>query len=107
MRRAFLVVRTPPREVVERWIYGKETHQCWIVASDSQHQIVYCRTGFGPDFPWSCQALGEDYLGMDGEWCAYLYEAFAPSKMWNGQIPEDFMLMGTGERESPDLAGNQ
>jgi hypothetical protein len=34
---------------------------------------------------------------MDGEWCAYLVEAFA--RMWKGKLPTDFMLMGPGERE--------
>jgi hypothetical protein len=99
MKQAFLAVRIAPREVTQTWIYGKEIHRCWIVASDSEDQIVYCQTGFGPDFPWSCQFPGESRLGMDSQWCAYLYEAFAPSGMWKGAIPDDFMLMGPGERE--------
>jgi hypothetical protein len=102
IRAAFSSVRTTPRRVVERWAYGNELHNCWVVASDSREQIVYCQTGFGPAFPWSCQKLGETLLGMDGEWCAYLYEAFAPSNLWTGPIPGDFMLMGPGEREIPD-----
>jgi len=104
MRLAFLEKRTPPREITEGWIYGNETHRCWIIASDSSHQIVYCETGFGPDFSWTCQPLGEKLLGMDGQWCAYLYEAFAPSKMWHGRVPQDFMLMGPGERENTSSA---
>jgi hypothetical protein len=95
---AFLGLMAKPRAVNQGWIYGKESHKCWIVATDSREQIVFCQTGFGPDFPWSCQNLGESRLGMDSQWCAYLYEAFAPSKMWNGPIPDDFMLMGPGER---------
>jgi hypothetical protein len=100
MKLAFQAVRTPPREVIQTWIYGKEPHHCWIVAGDSEHQIVYCRTGFGPGFPWSWQSPSESRLGMDSQWCAYLYEAFAPPGMWKGEIPEDFMLMGPGEREN-------
>ena len=56
MKRVFLAVKTSPREVIQGWIYGKELHQCWIIAGDSQDQIVYCQTGFGPGFPWSCQS---------------------------------------------------
>ncbi len=104
MKREFLAVRTSPREVIQGWIYGKELHQCWIIAGDSQDQIVYCQTGFGPGFPWSCQSPGADRLGMDSQWCAYLYEAFAPSRMWNGEVPVDFMLMGPGEREQASTA---
>jgi hypothetical protein len=100
MRRAFCAAMTPPREVVQRWIYGKEPHHCWIIASNSEHQIVYCETGFGPEFPWSCQMLGEACLGMDGQWCAYLYEAFVTSRLWKGQVPTDFILMGPGERQN-------
>jgi hypothetical protein len=59
MREAFLAVRIPPRETVQRWIYGEESHCCWIIASDDEEQIVYCVTGFGPAFPWSTQRVGE------------------------------------------------
>ena len=105
MRQALLSLRNSPRSIVQNWDYGKESHICWIIASDSKHQIVYCRTGFGPDFPWSCQPLGEKNLGMDSQWCAYLYEAFVQSGMWNGEIPIDFTLKGTGERINPTDKG--
>jgi hypothetical protein len=104
MRGAFLAVRVPPREITQRWIYGKESHCCWIIASDDEEQIVYCVTGFGPAFPWSSQRVGEVKLGMDSQWCAYLYEAFAPSRLWKGEIPDGFTLMGPGERENEGCA---
>lgn len=43
-------------------------------------------------------SLGEKDLGMDCQWCAYLYEAYAQSDMWCGESQKDFMLMGSGER---------
>ena len=88
-----------PYEVIERWMYGAELHRCWVVAENSERQIVYCETGFGPQFPWSAQPKGANDLGMDAEWCAYLVEALIPSSMWNGETPSDFMLMGPGERD--------
>ncbi len=103
MKTAFLGLRVSPEIVVEKWNYGEETHDCWIVARDPRSQIVYCRTGFGPSFPWSCQVLGETNLGMDGQWCAYLMEAFAA--MWKGNMPEEFELMGPGERQGTTTGG--
>jgi hypothetical protein len=95
--RAFEAVRIPPTESVQMWQYGSESHQCWIIAADATHQIVYCKTGFGPSFAWASQNRGATDLGTDGQWCAYLVEAFAG--MWKGRLPENFMLMGPGERE--------
>ena len=102
MTRAFQAVRVPPAESLQVWGYGPQSHRCWVVAANAAHQIVYCRTGFGPAFPWSLQSRGETDLGMDGQWCAYLVEAFA--RMWQGKLPEDFMLMGPGEREQSRCA---
>src|SRR5215510_13413531 len=76
MIRAFEAVRVPPAEWVQVWKYGPETHRCWIIAADATHQIVYCQSGFGPSFPWAHQNRGEKDLGMDGQWRAYLVEAF-------------------------------
>src|SRR5690349_10663115 len=88
MTRAFQAVRVSPVESLQVWGYGPQSHRCWVVAADAAHQIVYCKSGFGPAFPWSLQSRGETNLGMDGQWCAYLVEAFVG--MWNGQLPEDF-----------------
>jgi hypothetical protein len=98
MRIAFRAITTIPYPITKRWIYGDDLHTCWVVAEDSDRQIVHCETGFGPEFPWSAQPRNSTNMGMDGEWCAYLFEAFAPSGMWKGEVPPDFMLMGPGER---------
>jgi hypothetical protein len=98
MKRVFRQASVTPYRVNEKWIYGMELHECWVVAGDSERQIVYCETGFGPQFPWSAQPKGSNDLGMDGQWCAYLFEAFVPSGIWQGEVPDDFMLMGPGER---------
>ncbi len=82
MAQAFLAVRVPPAESLQVWQYGPQSHRCWVVAADAAHQIVYCQSGFGPTFPWSSQVRGETDLGMDGQWCAYLVEAFAG--IWKG-----------------------
>jgi len=100
-RQAFQLARVEPRVILQSWQYGAETHQCTIVATDGRSQIVYCATGFGPNFPWSVQKCGEQDLGMDSEWHAYLYEAFVCSTMWHGGIPPGFTHMGPGERR-PD-----
>ena len=97
MTRAFEEAGVSPAESIQAWQYGPQAHRCWIIAADEAHQIVYCQTGFGPSFPWSQQKRGETNLGMDGQWCAYLVEAFAG--MWKGKLPADFILMGPGERE--------
>ncbi len=97
MTRAFQAIQVSPTESLQGWQYGPQSHHCWVVAADPVHQIVYCQSGFGPAFPWSLQTREEKDLGTDGQWCAYLVEAFAG--MWKGQLPEDFMLMGPGERE--------
>ena len=86
-----------PYEVLERWGYTEDVHTCWVVAEDSRYHIVYCRTGFGPAFPWSTQRKGATDLGMDSDWCAYLVEAFVSSGNWS-ETPADFELMGPGER---------
>ena len=98
MRAAFLQAQCAPRRLLQTWIYGAETHSCWIVAEESNYQMVYCEAGFGPAFPWSTQPKGTSKPGMDGEWCAYLYEAFITSSLWNREIPGGFELMGPGER---------
>ena len=97
-RQAFQLARVEPRVYSQGWQYDAQTHQCTILASDSRTQIVYCATGFGPSFPWSVQKCGEQDLGMDGEWHAYLYEAFVCSTMWHDGIPAGFAHMGPGER---------
>jgi hypothetical protein len=97
-REAFGVARVAPYEYLESWQYSTEQHKCTVIAADGQTQIVYCATGFGPSFPWSIQKDGENDLGMDSEWYAYLYEAFVCSTMWHGGIPYGFVLMGPNER---------
>jgi hypothetical protein len=97
-RNAFSSFRIEPVQVTQRWQYGHETHDCFIVARSEEVQIVYCASGFGPSFPWSVQRPGELDLGMDSEWYAYLYECFICSDMWHGPKPAVFKLMGPGER---------
>jgi hypothetical protein len=97
-RAAFDAARVGPSLCTEAWQYGPEKHTCTLVARDDKEQIVYCSTGFGPEFPWSVQFIGETDLGNDGEWYAYLYEAFVSSTMWPAGAPEGFMHMGRGER---------
>ena len=87
-----------PERVVQTWAYTPDTHVCYIVARTPSKQFVYCATGFGPDFPWSVQPLGETDLGMDGMWHAYLYECVVGTEVWPA-VPADLMLMGPGERQ--------
>jgi len=103
-RRAFQVARVEPRTYPQGWEYSAQIHQCAVVAADDRTQIVYCATGFGPAFPWSVQKVGEQNLGMDSEWLAYLYEAFVCSTMWHEGVPEGFMHMGPDERERPNTS---
>jgi len=98
-RLAFQAKRIVPRQYDQTWQYGSETHLCTIVASDGVTEIVHCSTGFGPSFPWRVQEVGATELGTDGEWHAYLYEAFVTSSMWPEGPPLGFELTGPGERE--------
>ncbi|HYH46459.1 MAG TPA: hypothetical protein VEG34_12310 [Thermoanaerobaculia bacterium] len=98
-RQAFRSRRIPLRLVVQDWGYSDAVHDCYVIAEDERQQIVYCRSGFGPSFPWSSQRRGAADLGMDADWCAYLYESFVTSSLWPGERPEDLELMGPGERE--------
>jgi len=97
-RDAFLAVRVPASQYVAPWQYGPEKHTCVVVASDGKQRIVYCRTGFGPEFSWSAQNIGWADIGMDSEWHAYLYEAFVCSSMWPFARPKGFVHMARGER---------
>lgn len=99
-RSVLMTCLTPPHESIQSWQYGKEVHACTVVATDGTSQIVYCPTGFGPSFPWSLQRVGQKDLGMEGDWDAYLYESFVRSSMWPEGPPEEFMLMGPGERDA-------
>lgn len=99
-RDAFHRTRVTPIERVETWAYGAETHVCTVIASNDDTELVYCSSGFGPSFPWSVQHPGQTDLGTDGQWFAYLYEAFAGSSMWPPGPPPGFELMGPGEREA-------
>ena len=98
-RLAFQAKRVVPRECNQTWQYGPETHVCTIIASDGLTEVVHCATGFGPQFPWKAQKVGVADLGTDGEWNAYLYEAFVTSSMWPEGPPPGFELTGPGERE--------
>jgi hypothetical protein len=97
-RQAFARARVVPYQHVETWQYGPELHDCFIVARSDAAQIVYCATGFGPNFPWTAQRVGEQDLGVDSVWFAYLYEAFVCSTMWPEGPPDDFEAKGPGER---------
>ena len=94
---AFARSAVAPERVLQMWMYSAATHDCYIVARTPSKQIVYCETGFGPDFPWSVQPLGDSDLGMDGMWHAYLYECIVGTEIWPA-MPENFTLMGPGER---------
>lgn len=98
MKNEFFDVSVEPYFIEENWLYGNETHQCWVVAKNDTEQIVYCQTGFGPSFLWSLQPLNEKALGMDAQWNAYLVETFTLSNMWVEEVPDNFTLMGPGER---------
>jgi hypothetical protein len=98
-REAFRSRRIAPRRVVQKWGYSAATHDCYVIAENEREQIVSCRSGFGPSFPWSLQRRNETDLGMDADWHAYLYESFVTSSLWPGGRPEDLVLMGPGERE--------
>ena len=99
-RQLFRSLRVSPRETVQSWQYGPETHRCLIVATDGTTQIVFCSTGFGPDFPWSAQRVGEEDLGRDDHWAAYLYEAFVSSRLWPAGAPRGLTHMAPGERRA-------
>lgn len=99
-RSAFHRSRVKPRERVQTWAYSAESHICTVVASSGDTELIYGSTGFGPSFPWSLQHPGQTDLGRDGEWFAYLYEAFVNSSMWPPGPPQEFVLMGPGEREA-------
>ena len=94
---AFQSFRMRPLRTTQRWQYGDEEHECFVVARDRDVQIVYCASGFGPSFPWCVQHVGETDLGTDGDWNAYLYESFITG-MWRGDTPHGFELKGPGER---------
>ena len=96
-RDAFQSSRITPAHIKQRWQYSDQEHDCFVVACDSNVQIIYCASGFWPLFPWSAQRIGETDLEMDGEWNAYLYESFI-SGMWRGARPHAFELKGPGER---------
>jgi hypothetical protein len=99
-RQAFLAARTAPTPLTQSWSWGKPVeHTCIVVARDSLTQIVWCATGFGPESPWSSQAIGTTDMGMDCDWHSYLYEAFVTSTMWPEGAPDGFMHMARGERE--------
>ncbi len=59
-----------PRMIKMEWDYSDEIHDCWIVAENSEIEILYCDTGFGLSFPWSYRPKSKEYnsLGTDGEW---------------------------------------
>lgn len=97
-RQAFQAVRVSPKPSSQSWQYGAEEHACIVVASDGKSQIVYCPTGFGPQFPWSVQTVGQRDLGIDSQWHAYLYESFVCSTLWPPGAPSGFMHMARGER---------
>ena len=97
-RAAFARSTVTPERVSQAWAYSASTHACYVVARTPSKQIVYCETGFGPDFPWSVQPLGETDLGVDGMWHAYLYECIVGTEIWP-QVPADFELMGPGTRQ--------
>jgi hypothetical protein len=99
-RNAFRQARVAAHECLQSWQYSSAQHRCTVVATDGKTQIVHCATGFGPAFPWSVQSVGEKDLGFDSEWFAYLYEAFVCSSMWPAGRPNDFELMGPGERSA-------
>ena len=99
-RAAFHRALVTPYERVETWGYGPELHSCTVIASNSDSELVYCGTGFGPAFPWSAQRKGQPDLGTDAEWYAYLYEAFVGSSLWPPGPPPGFVLVGPGEREA-------
>lgn len=99
-RETFPRLRVPPRESIQSWQYGPESHRCTIVASDGETQMVFCPTGFGPSFPWSAQPVGEDDLGRDDFWNAYLYEAFVSSRLWPHGRPDGLIHMAPGERRA-------
>ena len=96
---AFARSTVAPERVLQSWAYSPDMHSCYIVARTASKQIVYCDTGFGPDFPWSVQPLGDTDLGRDGMWHAYLYECVVGTEIWPA-IPADLTLMGPGERQS-------
>ena len=98
-RLAFQAKRIVPRQCIQTWQYGPETHLCTLVASDGVTEIVHCATGFGPSFPWKVQQVGNTDLGTDGEWNAYLYECFVSSSMWPDGPPLGFETTGPGERD--------
>ena len=99
-REAFRKLAVVPRESIQAWQYGPESHRCTIIASDGTTQIVFCLTGFGPSFPWSAQRVGEDDLGRDDFWVAYLYEAFVCSPLWPRGRPDGLIHMAHGERRA-------
>ncbi len=96
---AFQSTRIQPVRVVQYWDYSEELHECFVVARSTDAQIVYCESGFGPSFPWSSQRIGEENMGMDAEWHAYLYESFI-SGMWLGPKPIGFDFKGPGDRRT-------
>jgi hypothetical protein len=99
-RKLFRGLQVSTRESVQSWQYGPETHRCLIVATDGTTQIVFCPTGFGPDFPWSAQRVDEEDLGRDDHWDAYLYEAFVSSGLWPHGTPRGLTHQAPGERRA-------
>ena len=90
-----------PRREEREWDYGDpgERFQYWVVAEAPERGIilVYCKQGFGPEFPWGflfTDAAGqleaeELTLGMDAQWNWYLEEAFVRSGLWPGRLGLD------------------
>lgn len=102
-RAAFRRIRCLPNRSEQTWSWIEPyEHTCYVVARDERTQIVWCPTGFGPEFPWSTQVVGEAEMGMDCDWHAYLYEAFVTSTMWPPGPPEGFACVTRGERGGND-----
>lgn len=99
--KAFESIRIKPVKLLKKWGYSDEEHECWVIAetTNSNQNIVYCKTGFGPDFPWGIQYKNNNDLGNDDMWFAYLYEAYISSELYSLKIQENFILMGPDERE--------
>ena len=68
-----------PARVSLAWDYGQadDRFDCWHVGQspDGRLLLVYCKRGFGPDFPWGFVFADDGAMGMGSQWHSGLEDA--------------------------------
>jgi hypothetical protein len=68
-----------PQKLSLAWDYGSEGERfdCWRVGQSPSGDILlmFCKDGFGPEFPWGFVFPESKSLGMDSQWHSGLEDA--------------------------------